>query len=94
MNTSNSEFAGHRDRFRDTDKSAGNGEGTRSRLRAVERQLVKIETRMESMATKEDIQAIKTLIAERESKMLRWLIGICSIGAISLVVALVRTLIN
>ena len=56
-----------------------------------ETKLVRIETLIENMATKTDIQAIETLISRREATMLKWLIGLVSIGAISLVAALIRT---
>ncbi len=76
-------------------KSNGNGgDGTNARLRAVEHGLIQLAERVsnlkENMATKEDIASLKTLIAERETTMLRWLIGIVAIGAISLSVAMIR----
>lgn len=37
----------------------GGGDGVDARLRAVEERLVRLETRMENMATKEDIQKLK-----------------------------------
>ena len=89
------EFSNHRERFRQKGGDSGNGKDQiRRRLRAVEQQLIRIDTRMENMATKTDIQAIETLISKRESTMLRWLMGILSLGAISLGVALFRTFID
>lgn len=50
------------------------GSGVDARLRAVEERLVRLETRMENMATKEDIQKLKI-----------WILG----GALGSVVATV-----
>ena len=56
-----------------------------------------LEAHLQHLATKEDIQGVKILIeetnsksAERETKMMRWLIGVISTAAISLIVALIR----
>ena len=40
------------------DSGGGNGGGTDVRLRAIEMRLVKVETKLESFATKEDIQKL------------------------------------
>ena len=40
------------------DSGSGNGGGTDARLRAIEMRLVKVETKLESFATKEDIQKL------------------------------------
>ena len=53
--------------------------------------LARLEAHLEHLATKEGLGEIKTLISDREAKMLRWLIGITSVAAISLVAAIVRT---
>lgn len=45
---------------------------------------------MEHVATREDLEKIKTLIERKESTMLRWLLGIMAVAGISLVVALIR----
>ena len=57
-----------------------------------------IEAELKHLATKEDVQKIntsieevKTLIGNKESKILRWLMGIISAAVISLIVALVKT---
>lgn len=52
--------------------------------------LARIEARMEHVATREDLEKIKTLIERKESTMLRWLLGIMAVAGISLVVALIR----
>ena len=76
-------------------RSGGEGEnGVEKRLRAVETLLARIDERTENFATKADIQGIETLIATRESSLLRWLIGIISVSLISLAVALIRTFIS
>ena len=45
----------------------------------------------ENMATRADIQEIKTLIAEKEAVQVRWLLGIMSAACVTLVVAMIRT---
>lgn len=41
------------------DEPGGGGDGVDARLRAVEECLARLETRMENMATKEDLQKLK-----------------------------------
>ena len=53
--------------------------------------LARIENEITHLATKVDIESVKTLIAQRESSQTRWLIGIISIATVSLVAALIRT---
>jgi len=48
------------------------------------------EAHLQHLATKEDIQRVEKLIAQRESILLRWLMGIISVAAISLVVTILR----
>ena len=67
------------------DSGGGDGGGTDARLRAIEMRLVKVETKLESFATKEDIQKLATQMAEMESSMLRWFIS--AVIAIVLLVA-------
>ena len=43
------------------------------------------------MATKADIEAVKTLIADRDAKQQRWLLGILAGAAIAVTIALLRT---
>ena len=43
------------------------------------------------MATREDVQEVKTLIERKEATMLRWLLGLLVVALVSLGVALVRT---
>ena len=47
---------------------------------------------MEFVASREDVAEIKTLIAEKETRTLRWLIGIIAVAAVSLLTVLLRTL--
>lgn len=56
--------------------------------------LARIEAKMEHMATREDIASVKTLIAEKETTTLRWLIGIIAVAAISLLTVLIRTFLS
>ncbi len=45
---------------------------------------------MPHLATKEDIAEVKMLISEREAIMLKWLIGITTTTAVSLLMVLIR----
>ena len=71
-----------------TSQSAGGGDGNGRNLHG---RVSAIEAHLQHLATKEDIAEVKKLISDKESSMLRWLIGIISLAAISLGVALVRT---
>ena len=51
----------------------------------------RIDTRMEYMATKEDIQSIKTLLEERLSSALKWQVSILAVVVIGLVGAIIRS---
>ena len=53
--------------------------------------LARIESKMGHMATREDVQEVKTLIERKESTMLRWLLGMLVVALVSLGVALFRT---
>ena len=68
----------------DTDSGGGSDwEGQiEMRLRNLERQMAIVSTRLEYLPTREDlegvkaqVEGVKTLIAERESRFLKWLIG-------------------
>lgn len=71
--------------------SGRSGDELEGRLRQLELQMVRLETRLESMPTKEDLESIKTLIAEKEATNTRWMITILSGALIAVVVALIRT---
>ena len=66
-----------------TDPPGGGGGDIGGRVSA-------LEARLDYLATKEDVSEIKTLIATREATMLRWLIGLVGVSAISLLTILVR----
>ena len=72
----------------------GNGSGFDSRLRDLEVRLASLETKVdgikENMATGEDIQALKTLIAEKEAAQTKWLLGILATTVIAITVAMLR----
>ena len=72
-------------------RRSGNGNSGNGRLRLVELAVERIDERMKHMPTKEDLQEIKTLISDRESAMLKWLIGIVAVSLIAVLVALIRT---
>lgn len=53
--------------------------------------LARLEEALGHLATKADIEGVKTLIAEREAVMLRWLMGMVATGGLTVAIALVRT---
>ena len=58
---------------------------------ALDNRVSVIEKRLDHLATKTDIEALKTLIATREASMLRWLVGILLASSLAVGLALVRT---
>lgn len=64
---------------------------TGERLERLEQRVAGIATAIGYLATKADIEGVKTLIAEREATMLRWLIGMVATSALAVAIALVRT---
>ena len=76
----------------DPDSGSGRGgDGLEGRLRQLELQMVRLETRLESIPTKEDLESIKTLIAEKEATNTRWMVTVLSGALVAVVVALIRT---
>ncbi len=67
--------------------ASGNGGGGGS---DIEGRLSRLETHLQYLATKEDIQKLSTQIAEKESSLQRWLIGVLLTAIISLAVTLAR----
>ncbi len=67
---------------------------TNERLEKLEQRVAGIETAMGYLATKADIESVKTLIAERESTMLRWLMSMVAASGLAVAVALIRTFIG
>ena len=61
------------------------------RLRQVEIQVARIETKLESTSTKEDIQSVETSISKAEARILRLLIGVLVTAGIAITVAVIRT---
>ncbi len=68
------------------DGGNGNGRDLHERLSAV-------EARLRHFATKEDIRRIEGLISRREASMLPWVIGILGVAFLSMVVALLCSVI-
>ncbi len=56
---------------------------------SVEERLARIEALLPHLATKADIAEVKALISDREAIMLKWLIGITTTTAVSLLMVLV-----
>lgn len=54
--------------------------------------LTRLEVKMESVATREDIAELKVLISNKEATMQRWLLGILASAVVAIAVALIRTL--
>ena len=69
--------------------------GVETRLTGVETRLAQVEAKMEFVATREDIanmgRELATLIANKETTMQRWLLGITSAALASVLIALLRT---
>ena len=72
--------------------TGGNGGGMDSRIRAIEDRLTKLETHLQYVANKEDIQSLKTLIAEQQSNMLKWQIGIVTTVLIASISVMLKVL--
>ena len=72
--------------------SSGGDDGgnINERLRELEIQVAKIDTKIDTLATREYVSDIKTLIERKEATMLRWLLGILATSAIALAIALIR----
>ena len=66
----------------------GNGPNGNDDLRE---RVIAIETEMNHLATKRDIEEIKTLISDKENAQLKWLIGLIVIGLFSMGTAIVRS---
>ncbi len=62
----------------------GNGKDTHARISV-------IESELKHLATKADIEEVKTLIANKESTMLRWLVGTLITASVGLSIAVIRT---
>ena len=56
--------------------------------------LASLEEALGNLATKADIEGVKTLLSEREAVMLRWLMGMVAAGGLAVAIALVRTFIT
>lgn len=61
----------------------GNGHELRERVAT-------LEAPLQYLATKEDIQAIQTLIEKKANETLRWLIGIVAAAGVAIAVAMIR----
>ena len=53
-----------------------------------------LEARIDYLATKEDISEVKTLIADRETRMLRWLVGTLGAAALGMTASVVATIVR
>ena len=72
----------------------GGGGGFDQRLRDLEVRMARVETKVdgikELMATGEDIQGLRTLIAEKEAAQTKWLLGILTAAVVAISVAMIR----
>lgn len=76
----------------DPDSGSGRGgDGLEGRLRQLELQMARLETHLENIPTKQDLESIKTLIAEKEATTTRWMIGVIGVATITILAALIRT---
>ena len=62
--------------------------GVEDRLARLDETVANIKT---NMATVADIESVKTLMAQMEARQTKWLLGIMTAAAVSVVVAFVRT---
>ncbi len=53
-----------------------------------------LEARMDYLATKEDIGEVKALIADRETRMLRWLVGTLGVAAVGMTASVIATILR
>lgn len=62
--------------------------GVEDRLTRLEETVANIKANMSTVA---DIEGVKTLMAQMEARQTKWLLGIMTAAAVSVVVAFVRT---
>lgn len=78
--------------------TGGDGGDFDQRLRDLEVRMASLETKVdgikENMATGEDIQALKMLIAEKEATQTRWLLGILATAIVTITIAMVRLFVD
>ena len=87
-----SELVSNQDVSPDPSYGGGSGnDGIEGRLRQLENKITRLETKLEHIPTKEDLEGIKTLIAEKDAKNTKWMISIISAALIAVVIALIRT---
>ena len=72
-------------------KFASGGDGVSGRLAAIEARLTGLETYLQHMATREDIQELRVENAKEHNKTLKWLIGVVVAALVALVAAVIRT---
>ncbi|MCY4261187.1 MAG: hypothetical protein OXC91_13115 [Rhodobacteraceae bacterium] len=75
-------------------KHAPSNGGNNGNGREIHGRLTALETRMEYLATKEDIAGLKTHISDKQSSTLKWQVGILITVIIALCIAVVRTFFN
>lgn len=72
----------------------GDGREIERRLRAVELDVREIKTRLDHVATKEDLEKVKSLIEKKDAANSKWFLGITIGGIVTVLAALVRTFIG
>lgn len=72
-----------------TATSSGDGGGN-DRLAAIEARLAGLEAHLQHVATREDVQKLRTELAEAQNNMLKWLLGVMATAGITLVAAVIR----
>ena len=58
----------------------------------IERRLTAIETKLQHVATREDIEQIKTLIEQKQNRLLQWSVGIVVAAVVTLLSSAVLVL--
>jgi len=57
----------------------------------LDERVASMEADLKHLATKADIESVKKLISDRESTMLRWLMGMMAAAGVSVAIAMIRT---
>jgi hypothetical protein len=72
----------------------GDGGDLDRRLREVEFDVREIKTKMDQLATKEDIEKVRTAIEKKDAANSRWFVTVVAGAAVAVVAALIRTFVG
>ena len=71
--------------------SGGDGGEWDARFARIESRLTALETHVQYLATKEDVQKVLTQVEAASSRNMRWLVGVLAAGIFATLAALLRT---